>query len=154
MNFFSTTYCNNKKGFTLIELLVVISIIGVLSTVAMTSLNAAKTKAKRAKAQVTVKELHQILLRYNLDNNNTWPSTCNNIDTVAEWNGAWNTYAPGVTADPWGTTYFFDGCPNVECTAGGSSICSAGPNKVFESHNRTDMKAISDDVCIYFTPEC
>lgn len=74
MNFLPTTYCNNKKGFTLIELLVVISIIGVLSTVAMTSLNAAKTKAKRAKAQVTVKELHQILLRYNLDNNNTWPA--------------------------------------------------------------------------------
>ncbi|MFA6897591.1 MAG: type II secretion system protein [Patescibacteria group bacterium] len=37
-----------QKGFTLIELLVVISIIGVLSTIAMTSLNGARLKAKDA----------------------------------------------------------------------------------------------------------
>jgi prepilin-type N-terminal cleavage/methylation domain-containing protein len=37
-----------QNGFTLIELLVVISIIGLLSTVAMTSLNSARKKAKDA----------------------------------------------------------------------------------------------------------
>ena len=36
----------NSKGFTLIELLVVIAIIGILSTIAMTSLNGARKKAK------------------------------------------------------------------------------------------------------------
>lgn len=39
----------NTKGFTLIELLVVISIIGLLSTVALTSVNAARQKANNAK---------------------------------------------------------------------------------------------------------
>ncbi|MDD3035861.1 MAG: type II secretion system protein [Candidatus Saccharimonadaceae bacterium] len=39
---------NNSKGFTLIELLVVIAIIGILSTIAMTSLNGARKKAKDA----------------------------------------------------------------------------------------------------------
>jgi len=40
-----------QKGFTLIELLVVISIIGVLSTIAMTSLNGARIKAKQARIE-------------------------------------------------------------------------------------------------------
>ena len=39
---------NNSKGFTLIEHLVVIAIIGILSTIAMTSLNGARKKAKDA----------------------------------------------------------------------------------------------------------
>lgn len=37
------------SGFTLIELLVVIAIIGILSTIAMTSLNGARAKARDAK---------------------------------------------------------------------------------------------------------
>lgn len=36
----------NKAGFTLVELLVVIAIIGILSTVAVVNLNAARNKAK------------------------------------------------------------------------------------------------------------
>lgn len=40
-----------KTGFTLIELLVVIAIIGILSTIAMTSLNGSRQKAKDASFQ-------------------------------------------------------------------------------------------------------
>lgn len=141
-------------GFTLIELLVVISIIGIMSTIAITSITGARDKAKRARAQAEVKGLHQALVRYNFDNNNTWPAACNNIDTAAEWNGAWNVYYRNVTTDPWGAVYFFDGCPNVECTSGGSSVCSAGPNGVFESHNMADRRTRGDDICIFFAPEC
>lgn len=46
----------NKRGFTLIELLVVVSIIGLLSSIVLASLNSARTKAKEAKAKMEMKQ--------------------------------------------------------------------------------------------------
>jgi len=53
-----------KRGFTLIELLVVISIIGVLSTIAMTSLNAARIKARDAKRITEIEQIQKALEVY------------------------------------------------------------------------------------------
>lgn len=63
----------NKKtklaqGFTLIELLVVISIIGMLASVVLVSLQGARNKAKDAKLIAEVKELQKALELYRLDN--------------------------------------------------------------------------------------
>lgn len=57
-NFFFNPKAKQKSGFTLIELLVVISIIGLLSSIVLVSLNSARVKARYAKAQT---ELDQFI---------------------------------------------------------------------------------------------
>ncbi len=58
----------NQKGFTLIELLVVIAIIGLLSTMAVISLNSARAKARDAKRLSDVKQLSTTLSLEAADN--------------------------------------------------------------------------------------
>ncbi len=57
------------KGFTLIELLVVISIIGLLSTLAVVALNDARTKSRDAKRVSDIKQIQTALELYYADNN-------------------------------------------------------------------------------------
>lgn len=59
----------NKKGFTLIELLVVIAIIGLLSTLAVVSLNNARQKARDAKRISDVKQVQTALELFYNDQN-------------------------------------------------------------------------------------
>jgi len=59
----------NKKGFTLIELLVVIAIIGLLSTLAVVSLNNARAKSRDAKRIADVKQQQTALELYYNDCN-------------------------------------------------------------------------------------
>lgn len=59
----------NKKGFTLIELLVVIAIIGLLSTLAVVSLNNARSKSRDAKRVSDIKQVQTALELYYADQN-------------------------------------------------------------------------------------
>jgi len=81
---------SHKKGFTLIELLVVISIIGLLSSIVLASLNGAKTKATDSARFQEVKQLVNALFLYKLDHGQfpggdsgpvvfTWVGQCSGV---------------------------------------------------------------------------
>lgn len=59
-----------QKGFTLIELLVVIAIIGLLSTLAVVSLNSARSKARDARRTSDVRQVQTALEMYYNDAGN------------------------------------------------------------------------------------
>jgi prepilin-type N-terminal cleavage/methylation domain-containing protein len=59
----------NNAGFTLIELLVVISIISLLASVVLASLNSARAKARDARRLADMKEIEKALQFY-FDANN------------------------------------------------------------------------------------
>jgi prepilin-type N-terminal cleavage/methylation domain-containing protein len=62
------TKTKKKRGFTLIELLVVISIISLLSTIVLASLNTAREKAKDSATLQNIKQLKLAMELYNNDN--------------------------------------------------------------------------------------
>lgn len=78
---------NNKKGFTLVEMLVVISIIGILSSFAVVSLNSARQKARDALRKGDMAQLRTALNLYYDDNNYQYPA-CGTLDSGADDYGA------------------------------------------------------------------
>jgi prepilin-type N-terminal cleavage/methylation domain-containing protein len=74
-----------NKGFTLIELLVVISIIGLLSSVSITSLGAARKKARDTKRISDKEQIINALEMYK-SNYGHYPSNTDD-DTTEHWGG-------------------------------------------------------------------
>ena len=65
----------NSKGFTLIELLVVISIIGLLSSIVLVSVNVAREKARDSKRLAEVNQLSLAIRIYVIDKGSFPPTT-------------------------------------------------------------------------------
>jgi type II secretion system protein G len=87
-NKFSTSRLNGR-GFTLVEMLVVITIIGILSSVVMTSLNSSRAKARDSKRVGDIKQIQLALALYQ-DANSQYP------DTLDKLTG----YMPNIPTDP------------------------------------------------------
>ena len=107
MNFPRTS----KEGFTLIELLVVISIIGLLSSIVLASLNTAREKARDAARESDIKSIENALELYRNDHSAYPPSggaTVPNGGWTNSNDSSWNTlasylvptYIPQMPIDP------------------------------------------------------
>ncbi|MGB0757701.1 MAG: prepilin-type N-terminal cleavage/methylation domain-containing protein [Patescibacteria group bacterium] len=99
----------NNKGFTLIELLVVIAIIGLLSTLAVVSLNNARQKSRDAKRVSDMKSIQTALELYYVDNDSYPAGTASELGEGTDCTGsaACDTISStnGIDATAAGTTY-------------------------------------------------
>lgn len=75
-----------NAGFTLVELLVVISIIGLLSSIVLTSVNSARAKARDARRIADLKQI-QTALEFYYDTNGQYP-------LGSQGSGVWSSHAP------------------------------------------------------------
>jgi prepilin-type N-terminal cleavage/methylation domain-containing protein len=94
---------NARKGFTLIELLVVIAIIGLLASIVLVSLGAAKNKAFLSSAKEEFKSINTAIELYYSDHGSYPPDTDRSIPPGLEKylsNGVWPTAPwPGSVFD-------------------------------------------------------
>lgn len=65
---------NTKKAFTLIELLMVVSVIGILSSIVLTSISGATKKARDAERKSDLSQIQKALEIYQISHDGRYPS--------------------------------------------------------------------------------
>lgn len=107
-----------RRAFTLVELLVVIAIIGLLSSVAVVSLNGARVNSRNAKRKADFVQLSKALEMY-YSVNNAYPTTGGS----AAWQGVCTSFGsyPSSGAGGW--------VPNLAPTYVGILPSDPAPNK-------------------------
>ncbi|KUK79545.1 MAG: hypothetical protein XD95_0310 [Microgenomates bacterium 39_7] len=84
-----------RSGFTLLELLIVITIIGILTSLAMVSYSSAQRRARDSQRQADLKAIQNALEQYYADHDGNYPSSVDDCNHPGE------EYLPaGIPADP------------------------------------------------------
>lgn len=124
-----------NKGFTLIELLVVIAIIGILSTIVLINLNAARNKAKDAAIKGALSET-RAAAEMSYDSKGNYDSVCTEADVATRISGNITANGGSLTckddADEYcaesilhDSTYWCVDYTGVSKNVGAASICNA-----------------------------
>ena len=124
-------YRSMRKGFTLIEILVAVSIIGILSTVAIVNIPRMLESARVNTAKDAVQALRNGVMNYNMAYNK-YPSTLDDLFKEDGDKGA--IMDSGETVDPWGTEYKY------ERKGANVVITSAGPDGEFGTEDDISSK--------------
>ncbi len=92
---------SRDRGFTLIELLVVVAIIGILSTVVISSLNTARSKSRDARRKMDLKQIEKALeFHYDKYGSYTQPENLDIDSSVGSTAGTSAAYPNGKDWDP------------------------------------------------------
>lgn len=129
----------NKKGFTLIELLVVIAIIGLLSTMAVVSLNSARAKSRDAKRVSDIKQISTLIEMAAANTSSggyaVLPDGCDAIGEKTTACGVFEDVDLAVITDP---------------SAGGAGNACANASAAFCDYAMTLAESNTDyEICFY-----
>ncbi len=141
----------NKRGFTLIELLVVIAIIGLLSTLAVVSLNSARKKARDTKRVADIRTLQSALELYATENEQ-YPSAVGGTTCWTDLRGTLAAYISTLPIPPSSTDKYFYAYTTVNSK---NTIYWVGANKLedpahaaLDSDNDDAAATITDVGCV------
>ncbi len=148
--------CNKAKGFTLIELLVVISIIGLLSTLAVYAINVARVKARDAARKAEVVQIKKALDLYSDNHGGLYPVTGGAVYSDA------SVKCLGLGTSETCFTGRFSGLNSLRDGLSPFIKISGDPsrtNKIFDNYLYSSVchfshaPGMGDKPCIYWQPE-
>jgi len=131
----------NNKGFTLIELLVVIAIIGLLSTLAVVSLNNARTKSRDARRVADIKQMQTALELYFTDESTYPDAPASGICPDAATAAAGNMQGCCITTPASGNLGIA-----ANCTTGAGNITYMSQIPSNPTPNGSDYIIVADDL--------
>jgi prepilin-type N-terminal cleavage/methylation domain-containing protein len=133
----------NTRGFTIIELMVVLSIIAILSSIILTSLQRSQEKSRDARRVSDIKEIQLALSLYYNDNSCYPPNIYNNSTCGTATSGLSPNYMSVVPKDPQTVTAY--SYAPLTGSSNGSSCTSYHLGSVLE--NASDVSG-SDKVTL------